>query len=101
MHRLGSKHDWSVCLSLSHLLALAPTSLCVLLVPLCNVCVCCAANPVLVQGGDTCRVFEDEMGGSPEALLTELRSEHTMSILSTFLLVFAKDAGPHRLAGDV
>lgn len=32
------------------------------------------ANPVLAQGGgDTCRVFEDELGGPPEMLLAELR----------------------------
>jgi hypothetical protein len=31
------------------------------------------ANPVLVQGGDTVRVFEEELGGPPEQLLRELR----------------------------
>jgi hypothetical protein len=31
------------------------------------------SNPVLVQGGDTCRVFEDDLGGPPEVLLGELR----------------------------
>lgn len=39
----------------------------------CIIVITAAANPVLVQGGDTCRVFEDELGGPPEVLLNDLR----------------------------
>jgi hypothetical protein len=32
-----------------------------------------SVSPVLEQGGDTCRVLEDELGGPPEMMLAELR----------------------------
>jgi hypothetical protein len=50
-----------------------PASACVA-VPLCLPVCPAAANPVLVQGGDTVRVFVEELGGPPEMLLRELRS---------------------------